>query len=135
VEKILLNPKGVAVAARECLTLKTLLSILYKSAALASIVTIVVTLDVGLSLAVIVVAFSLYYASRAVVARLCPRHSYEEHKAVVRALRPSRQRVNAARDAIGPAQPNNVTPLRPNISPTRHTAEDRIPARVKVKSR
>ena len=131
----MLNPIGNVVAARECRTLKTLLSILYKSAALTSIVTIIVTLDVHLSLAVIVVAFSLYYASRAVVARLCPRHSYEEHKAVVRALRPARQPATAARDAIGPAYTNNVTPLRRNISTTRDTAEDKIPTKVKVRSR
>ncbi len=127
--------KGDAVATRECQTLKTLLSLLYKSAALAGIVTIVVTLDVALSLAVIVGAFSLYYVSRAIVARLCPTHDRDEHQDVVRSLRPSRQQIEAASNTISPTYTNNVTPLRRNTTSKPRASGRQLPAELKVKRR
>ena len=125
------GPQRCIVPSRECLTLKLFLSALYKSAALAGLATIVITLDVALSIAVIVGAFSLYYVSRAIVARVCPRHSQQEHREVVRSLRPSRAHSRAEQNSVGPAYTGNVTPLRRNMSREPETTTAAVPLRVR----
>ncbi len=116
---------------RDCQALKLFLSVLYKTAAAAGLATIVVTLDVTLSITVIIAAFGLYYLSRAIVSRLCPAHDQQEHWEVVRSIRPSGTGADDQR-AAEPLYSGNVTPLRrkPTVTTSRPA-----PVAIKVRNR
>ena len=119
---------------RDCQALKFFLSVLYKLAALGGLTTIVVTLDVTLSLAVIVVAFSIYYLSRAIVGRICPNHVRDEHKEVLRNIRPGNSTRQTRRKPVTPVYTGNVTPLRRSITPTVEN-DEATPISVRVRNR
>ncbi len=107
---------------RDCQALKLFLSVLYKTAAAAGLITIVVTLDVSLSVTVIIAAFGLYYISRAIVSRLCPAHDQQEHWEVVRSIRPSGSGTDD-HTLEEPLYTGNVTPLRRNTTVATSRAE------------
>ena len=119
---------------RDCQALKFFLSLLYKLAALGGLTTIVVTLDVTLSLAVIVVAFSIYYLSRAIVGRICPNHARDEHKEVLRNIRPGSSTRQTRRKPTMPIYTGNVTPLRRGITPTADN-DEATPISVRIRNR
>ena len=121
---------------RDCQALKFFLSVLYKLAALGGLTTIVVTLDVALSLAVIVAAFSIYYLSRAIVGRICPNHVRDEHEEVLRNIRPrpGNSKRQTRRKPVMPVYTGNVTPLRRSITPTADN-DEATPISVRIRNR
>ena len=102
-------------SAKDCKALNFLLSLLYKTAALAGLVTIVTTLDVRLSIMVIIGAFLLYYVSREIIARLCPYQKSEEHQQITRFL-------HRSDSGLPQSEPITVKEIKygDNITPFRH---------------
>ncbi len=122
-------------SAKDCKALNFLLSLLYKSAALAGLVTIVTTLDVTLSVLVIIGAFALYYVSREIVSRLCPYQKAEEHRQITRTIHHSETQLSAIDRSHMDREMNqysgNVTPFRKAPSSAR-SAEETSTAKVRI---
>lgn len=121
-------------SAKDCKALNLLLSLLYKTAALAGLVTIVTTLDVRLSIMVIIGAFLLYYVSREIIARLCPNQKSLEHQQITSFLH---------RSDSGLSQPEPIKADKydygDNVTPFRHpgaqsSSDSNNPKRVQRKA-
>ena len=99
-------------SSKDCRALKLFLSTLYKLTALGGLATIVITLDVALSLTVITAAFSIHFLSRIIMKHICPNYARDEHERVRRDICPGSSTRQQRRRPATPIFTGNVTPLR-----------------------